>query len=735
MISNHFFKKKNIVISISAFFIFPPLSFADDPCPAYTVCTTVIKTDGDTSYSGGDIYVDNGNGLEFQGASGTAFSSLYITNNITTTGQDANSIYIDSDSQFNGNLNIDNVNIISDNGTAIKIDGDFVQANPSNPNFGIYVKNGAVVSGKENAIDFSDSSSSIRIDVEGTIDGNIIGNDAKGSKINFGYNGSDGKDAVFDGDTITGINVINNYGNLTIVENDQTIVWDSSYSTKSGSTTNFQVGDNTNYDEPLLVVTGTTTFSADTTIEMSYTGSNVNDIIGKDVILIDSEGGITGGDNITVNGGTGFNVATDNFRSSPLLQVDDSWLVEGAPQVNGGVTGDQLIAKYGINYSGGDDFVALVASSGANSDEIVVSDYMVNYALNEHNKTSSDESGELLALLVSSGSDAKSSAELADELTPDADGSDIRAALVTVDRVRSQIDDRTDILRNNIRLGGKGNSWNAWSSLIGGYGSQSSGNSGGYNLGSYGINVGIDNAFDDGKIIGFSSSYTGTQANYKNSNDSKDINTYLATIYMGWFNDRYFVDANANVGKNNIHSTRYIGKSTGYDGNTKAESDYSALQLGYQFIAGVKFDLYNIKFEPRIAYNYQWIRTDDYNETGSPASLKYDRMAYETKQLGAGFNLSNTYNTNLGKLTPSLSVMGYLDLDDKLIKQSASLMMDTSTNRFVIYGDSVGGDILDIKLKLDLVMGDGLNFSTGLTYYQRDDYSEGYAGISASKSF
>ncbi|MGF1726812.1 autotransporter outer membrane beta-barrel domain-containing protein [Photobacterium nomapromontoriensis] len=724
-------QRTTLSLIIASCFMSPVVVNAAE-CPANTVCETVIKTDGDTSYSGGDIVVANGNGLEYQGG-GKAFSSLYLKNNIQVSGQGAHAIYLDSKALFTGNLNIEGGNIVSKNDTAIKIDGNFQQGNPVNPNLGIYIKNGGLISGAEHAIDFSGSTNSMRIDVHGTIDGNIIGNNATGNKINFAY--GSGKEATFDGQKITGVDRIENHGNLTIIGQNQTIVWESDFTNKNNASMDFKVGENSDLNNPVLLVTGKTTFNDNSTVKFSYTGSNVNDLLGKDVILLESEGGITGGDKVTVGAGEGFDVA-GTFDSSPLLAVDESWLEQTPPEVNGGVSGDQLIARYAINYTGGDEFVGLVSEGGAKSGDIVVADYIVNYALKQHSQTGSDASGELVALLASSGADAATTAKLADELTPDAEGSEVRAALMVVDKMRSQVDDRTNVLRNESHLGQASTGWNAWSNLIFGYGNQSNGDTHGYDLNTYGINVGIDRVFDSEKLFGLSFAYVNSTSDIDNTSNSNDIDSLQGMVYAGWFNERYFVDGNVNIGTNTINSKRTIGASTGYEGNTSANAEYGANQLGYQLMAGMKFDLDMVKVEPRVAYNYQWLRVDDYSETGSPASLKYDRTAYSVKHFGAGFTAYNTYDIAYGQFTPLFSLMAYFDMnDDERIRESAALTMDTSTDRFVIYGDAVGGDLIEAKFNANLNMGNGLSAATGLTYYQRDDYNEAFMALSVTKRF
>ncbi len=731
---NHLFKPSLLSVLVSSCLFTPTYLWAAD-CPAETVCETVIKTDGDSSYTGDDILVSEGNGLEFQGGTEN-FGSLYLKNNITVTGQGANAIYVDGNSTFEGNLNIEQgKSVVSENGTAIKIDGDFVQSKPTSPNMGVYVKNGSLISGAENALDFSESSSSMRIDVNGSIKGNIIGNNVSGNKINFAYQGG-AADASFDGSLISGLDTIENHGNLTIISQDSSIIWDTNYINKANASMNFSVADSTDLEQPILVVTGKTTFQADSSVKVSYTGSNVNNLLDEDIILLESQDGISGEENVTVGAGSGFDGAL-SFDVSPILEVDQSWVVAMPPDVNGGVTGNQLIARYAVNYEGGDEFVGQVAAGGATANEIVVANHTVNYALNSYNQTRSDESGELLALLVSPGTDAAASAQLADELTPDAEGSEVKAALLVVDKMRSQVDDRTNILRNESYLSTENDGWNGWANLLYGYGEQSdSSEIHGYALNTYGINVGIDRVFDKQRLLGVSFAYANSSSDINNTANSKELDSFQMMLYSGWFNEKYFIDGNINIGRNDHSSSRTVGASSNYGGNTEAEADYNSLQIGYQLMAGMKFDLDMVKIEPRLAYNYQWLRVDDYEETGSPASLRYDRQSYSVKHFGAGFTAFNTYQTSYGQLTPLLSVMAYKDMDEtQVIQETAGLAMDSSNDRFVIQGDQVGGDILELKLNAHLKMANALSASSGLNYYQRGDYKEGSINFNVSKSF
>ena len=111
----------------------------------------------------------------------------------------------------------------------------------------------------------------MRIDIDGTINGNIIGNNAQGNKINL----ANGKQdiAVFNGDQILGIGKIDNLGKLTIItRDDKSIIFGSNFSNTKNSSINFQISGNNTLNHALLYVDGTTTFQEGAKVNFTYKG-------------------------------------------------------------------------------------------------------------------------------------------------------------------------------------------------------------------------------------------------------------------------------------------------------------------------------------------------------------------------------------------------------------------------------------------------------------------------------
>ncbi|HAU3160554.1 TPA: autotransporter outer membrane beta-barrel domain-containing protein [Salmonella enterica subsp. houtenae] len=738
------FREKILAISISTILLSTAFNTAASVCPPYTpagsTCDAIIASDGKPVTLASDLYVTEGNGLTYTGT--TPFAAQYIRKNITVAGENAYAIYADGNTFFNNNINLEKgINIISKNGTAIKIDGSFKQ--PSVPNIGISIKDGSTVKGRENAIDFSEAKTALRIDVNGNVHGNIVGNGQEGNKINFAYQGG-AQQGLFDGYIISGVEKIDNWGNLSIIAKDKTIFWSGDFNNKKNAILDFKIGNSTNLNTPILLIEGKTVFNTGSKALFSYVGSNINDIVNKDIILIQSNGGMSGTVEVGQNGG---NAVSD---LSPLLKQTDSWITTTDPVVNGGLQGNQLVVRYGVNYEGGDNFVNIAKQGGISEQRLQAASYIVNYALSEYNKTQSVQNGELLALLTSAGNSntgadgvnspgvgnsSNGIARLVEQLTPNAEGSEVRAALRVVDKMHDQANNRSFYLRHQEAA----TPWNLWAQTLYTHARQDNVTDiFGYQTNAYGINIGMDRRFRDEALFGVAFGYQNSHININGYGNTKDVNSYEAMAYTGWFNERYFINGNVNMGYNKNSSTRNIGSLNGYQGNTKAEADYNSLQMGYQASAGMTFDLDIVKLQPRVEYNYQWLRVEDYVESGSPASLEVDRQSYSVKHLGAGFTAFNTYDLAFGKLTPSLSLMGYRDLDDsEVITETAGLAMDQGKGkgRFTITGDSIGNNIFEATLKSSLALKNNINLDGNVNYYKRAGYNEGYIGLSVSKYF
>ena len=197
MSSNAVFKKSLLAASIAmsvAAYSTSSMAACDPANPNGNIC---IDTAGDKVELSSDLNVSTGNAVEFLSPSDLNGDPVVYNvfkskgHNITATGSGASAIYLGDNAQLAYNIEIsEGSNIISENGTAILIEGGFKDNYVDDKgnvkgSRGVVIKNGSVVKGAVNAIDFSTADSHVRIDVDGTVEGNIIGNNTDGNKINF----------------------------------------------------------------------------------------------------------------------------------------------------------------------------------------------------------------------------------------------------------------------------------------------------------------------------------------------------------------------------------------------------------------------------------------------------------------------------------------------------------------------------------------------------------------------
>ncbi|XOO23753.1 hypothetical protein ACM3C4_05925 [Edwardsiella ictaluri] len=244
-------------------------------------------------------------------------SGATINKNIVVSAPDTPAMLVEKGTTVTSNVYINGVNIISDQGTAIQVDGSFT------PGRIFSVKGGATVQGGNGiAMDFRQASGPMRADiVEGsTIIGDILGNGntEKGNKINFALNNST---AIFNGNNISGFNTVENWGTLTIIGQDSTIHFGGTFVNQKDSNLVFQLNDRTNLDEAILRVDKLSLHKEGSTVSMGYNGSHISNIINKDIVLIEATEGITNADKVTITGTDGA-----KLDISPLLTQTNSWI-------------------------------------------------------------------------------------------------------------------------------------------------------------------------------------------------------------------------------------------------------------------------------------------------------------------------------------------------------------------------------------------------------------------------
>lgn len=651
-----------------------------------------------------------------------------IANDVLVNTPNAPAILVEKGTTVTSNIYINGANIVSEQGPAIQVDGQFSSGRI------ISVKGSSTIQGNGIAMDFRQATGAMRADITdgSTIIGDILGNGdtGKGNKINFALNNSS---ATFDGKNITGFNTIENWGTLTIMGQDQTINFGGTFVNQKGSNLVFLLNDKTNLNDAILRVDKLSLHKDGSTVSMGYNGSNISSIINKDIVLIEATQGITNADKVTIAGMDG-----TQLDISPLLTATDSWIESSPPQINGGVSDNKLIVNYGVSYGGASTFAALAEQGGASANALRATAFIVPNVLNEFNGTHSAASDQALALLVSAGNNASSIANLANQMTPNSDGSELRAANQLVGDMRNHIAQRQLGCLGQLPAQERDSGWNLWVNTLYGHGSQSGNDyANGFTMNRYGISLGADQEIDDSAMLGFALGYSHNQADSRGVDQSKRIDTVELMPYLGWRSGMLFADGNLNIGYLRVKSERRIDGGNGWQGETQANGDYTGMQAGYQLNAGLNLEVAGLNLRPMLTYQYQWVNLNSWRESGSVLALSNSSQKYSLNHLGGGMSAWTQLATGWGTLTPSLQASYLHDLDgDRRIRQRHALVsINNGGSTFETIGARVGGNQVRVDANARLDISESLNLGIGVGYNRDDRYGEGVIGLTLGNRF
>ena len=193
----------------------------------------------------------------------------------------------------------------------------------------------------------------------------------------------------------------------------------------------------------------------------------------------------------------------------------------------------------------------------------------------------------------------------------------------------------------------------------------------GYNAYSRGIAVGADGKLNDNLTLGLAYSFINTDVNGKSGNQTK-VDSHAFTLYGGFEQGNYFVDASLSYGLNDNDSKRKIA-------GTSAKADYDSDLLGLNVVGGYTYHINpQMLVEPRIAARYSLVNIDGYREKGSSAALKVEDQRYEAIELGAGLRVAGEYPLGAGTLQPQARLMAYHDFAADEAKSTSTFLLGST---------------------------------------------------------
>ncbi|MDD0972676.1 autotransporter outer membrane beta-barrel domain-containing protein [Pseudomonas fontis] len=429
----------------------------------------------------------------------------------------------------------------------------------------------------------------------------------------------------------------------------------------------------TNANTPVLKITGTTQFGYGAQVQLAAkgadftaNGSTYNLIEAGEIEMLSAVGD-------TVDPSIKLNLVS----SSALLKID-SYTVDGN-KVVATVTGkgqdeiDQIIGQHG---------------GSANSQKALGSlagDYVLG-KLADHDPLKQ-------AFMNAGEADL---AKLASELTPETNGGATQAATTSQTLVSNVTGSRTSSLRGASSGEGLAET-GVWVQTLYSDASQDLRDGvAGYNAYSRGIAVGADGKLNDNLTLGLAYSFINTDVNGKSGNNT-EVDSHAFTLYGGFEEGNYFVDASLTYGVNDNDSKRSIA-------GTQAKASYDSDLLGLNLIGGYTYQINpQVLVEPRVAARYSLVNIDGYREKGSSAALKVEDQRYEAIELGAGVRVAGSFPLGAGILEPQAKLMAFHDFAADEAKSTSTFLLGSTP--FVTSGAKAARNSYEAGVGADYKLG------------------------------
>ncbi|HHW1804901.1 TPA: autotransporter domain-containing protein [Pseudomonas aeruginosa] len=580
--------------------------------------------------------------IQVSGAGSTAILATYDDDNggpdrvdlggienhgsILASGDDATALRLDGVSFANAPVQVLNTGTIQADDAAIEVDAfDIDGANASNT---LVIQNSGNLIAKDEAIDASQASGGVHLIWNaGSITGNLI--DLSNIEVNGDVTFS-GTDASIDGANIrlkdggwldVGSDASNTPAHLEFVQPHTTI--QGNLDVAGNSSLGLNLSTATDPSNAVVAVSGTAEFAKGSQIQLAAQG---NDFKAQGTTYTLVQAGTLQDDGVSVTSRSALlNVDTVSSGDNQILAKVSTKSQDEVGEVIGQVGGSANAQRAGAAFS---QVVTGLAQS--NPDDPVFQAY------------------------VNASQDPAALKKLTEQLAPEVNGGATQAATSGQTLVSNVTGNRTSSLRG-ASSGDVLQNTGIWAQALYSDANQDLRDGvAGFNAYSRGIAIGADGKLTDQLTLGVAYSFLHTSVN-SDSGNTTDVDGNALTLYSGFEQGNYFVDANLSYGINDNESKRRIAGTT-------AKGDYDSQVLGANVVGGYTYHLNEqVLVEPRLAARYARVDIDGYHEKGSSAALKVDSQRYEVAELGAGVRVAGDFQVGNGNLQPQAKLMAYHD--------------------------------------------------------------------------
>ncbi|RJG14140.1 autotransporter domain-containing protein [Pseudomonas cavernicola] len=309
--------------------------------------------------------------------------------------------------------------------------------------------------------------------------------------------------------------------------------------------------------------------------------------------------------------------------------------------------------------------------------------------------------------------DVAQTTRLAEQLGPDVNGAVGKTAISNQNLLGNVLQGRSASLRQGLSSGDGLSETGAWVQVLNSDADQGERNGiPGYDADSQGIAVGADGKLNPQTTLGLAYSYL--TSDVRSQTGKTDIEGHALTLYSGFEQGAWFVDAGLTYGRSDNQSKRYIA-------GTRAKGDYDSDLLGFNLLGGYGFDLgQGLLLEPRVAARYSNVLIDSFREKGSSAALAVNEQRFEVGELGAGVRLAGNFAAGQGSLEPEAKLMAYHDfIADQVSSTSAFVVGGTP---FITNGAKPARDSYEASLGVTYHLG-AVSVGVSYDYLTKTDFS------------
>ncbi len=250
----------------------------------------------------------------------------------------------------------------------------------------------------------------------------------------------------------------------------------------------------------------------------------------------------------------------------------------------------------------------------------------------------------------------------------------------------------------------------------------------GFEFDSWSITGGVDYRYSNELVLGIAAGYNSSDTDLVGNTGSLSSEAYSMSLYSTWYRqESFYLDAVLTLGRNDFDLDRSINFTlTGPTGTTTynqmASSSVDGSQTAFSLSAGRDFNRDGWTFGPYVRATLARQKIDGFTETitlpgsGTGLAFRVDDRSLTSRSGVLGGKVNYAMSTSWGVLLPHFQVEYQREFQDDEQDVVVRFLHDPGGTPFVLRGDAVDRDFLNIGLGLSAVFANG---RSAFIFYER----------------